>query len=137
MFPNLHDVDWQWGGSPEQIEQTIRLGRRAMMIAWAPILGDSGVQQVAEYVQLLSNGGSDNHSGKAAYDQNCIACHGADGAGNPLLGAPRLSDDIWLYGGDLETIKTTLRSGRFGVMPAFADRLDDVQIQLLVALLAR
>ena len=137
MFPNLHDVDWQWGGSAEQIEQSIRGGRQAQMIAWGAMLGDDGVQQVSEYIQVIGDSGTESHPGKAAYDQNCIACHGADGAGNPLLGAPRINDDIWLYGGDLETLQTTLREGRFGIMPAFNDRLDDMQINLLVALLAR
>ena len=69
--------------------------------------------------------------------QNCIACHGLDGAGNALIGAPRINDDIWLYGGDLDTLKTTLRQGHFGIMPAFDSRLDDFQIKLRVALLAR
>ncbi len=137
LFPNLHDIDWQWGASAEQIEQSIRNGRQAQMIAWEPLLGVEGVQQVSEYVLLLGREGNENHPGKPAYDQNCIACHGLDGAGNPLLGAPRISDDIWLYGGDLESIKTTVREGRFGVMPAFNERLDDLQIKLLVALLVR
>ena len=137
LFPNLHDVDWQWGGSPEQIEQSIRGGRQAQMIAWGAMLGDQGVEQVAEYIQIIGEPSAESHPGKAAYDQNCIACHGMDGTGNPLLGAPRINDDIWLYGGDLETLKTTLRQGRFGVMPAFDERLDDMQIKLLVALLAR
>ncbi len=137
LFPNLHDVEWQWGSSAEQIEQTIRAGRQAQMIAWGAILGDDGVQQVAEYVLLLGTDGADAHEGKAAYDQNCAACHGIDGEGNTLLGAPRLTGDIWFYGGDLESIKATIAEGRFGVMPAFNQRLDDVQIKLLVALLAR
>lgn len=137
LFPNLHDIDWQWGASAEQIEQSIRNGRQAQMISWESILGEEGVQQVSEYVLFLGTDGSSNHPGKPAYDQYCVACHGIDGAGNPLLGAPRISDDIWLYGGDLETIKATLREGRFGVMPAFNERLDDLQIKLLVALLAR
>lgn len=137
LFPNLHDVDWQWGSTPEQIEQTIRGGRNAQMIAWGSILGEERVNQVAEYVQTLSQNPSESHPGQAIYQQNCAACHMPDGSGNPLLGAPRLSDDIWLYGGDLDTIKDTLTFGRFGVMPAFGQRLDDLQIKLLVALLVR
>ncbi len=137
LFPNLHDVDWQWGSTPEQIEQTIRGGRNAQMIAWGSILGEERVNQVAEYVQTLSQNSSESHPGQAIYQQNCAACHMPDGSGNPLLGAPRLSDDIWLYGGDLDTIKDTLTFGRFGVMPAFGQRLDDLQIKLLVALLVR
>ena len=137
LFPNLHDVDWQWGSSAQQIEQSIRGGRQAAMVGWEPVLGEQGIQQVAEYVQVLGDEGSENHPGKADYDRNCIACHGLDGAGNTLLGAPRISDDIWLYGGDLQTLKDTLRAGRYGVMPAFGERLDDMQISLLVALLVR
>jgi len=137
LFPNLHDVDWQWGSNPEQIEQSIRGGRQAQMIAWGAILGDDGVDRVAEYVQIIGEPSADSHPGKAAYEQNCTVCHGLDGAGNALFGAPRINDDIWLYGGDLDTLKTTLRQGRFGIMPAFDARLDNFQIKLLVALLAR
>ena len=137
LFPNLHDVDWQWGASAELIEQTIRGGRRANMIAWQAILGEEGINAVADYVLTLADGGASAHPGKARFEQNCAACHGTDGAGNPILGAPRLSDDIWLYGGDSATIRQTLSKGRFGVMPAFNTRLEDYQIKLLVALLAR
>ena len=137
MFPILQDVDWQWGSSAEQIEQSIRLGRNATMIAWQQTLGDETTAAVAEYVSLMSEGVDESHAGKASYDQNCVACHGANGEGNQLLGAPRLDDDIWLYGGDLDSIRETLANGRFGVMPGFGKRLDDFQIKLLVALLAR
>ena len=95
------------------------------------------IEQVANYVMQMGQPGSESHAGKAAYDQNCTACHGVDGEGNPMLGGPRLADDIWLYGGDIETVRETLTSGRVGVMPRFRDRLDDTQIKLLVALLAR
>lgn len=137
MFPNLHDVDWQWGSSAEQIEQSIRLGRNATMIAWQQTLGDETTDAVAEYVSLMSEGVDESHAGKAIYDQNCVACHGTNGEGNQLLGAPRLDDDIWLYGGDLVSIRESLANGRFGVMPGFNGRLDDAQIKLLVALLVR
>ena len=137
MFPNLHDVDWQWGSSAEQIEQSIRNGRRAQMIAWGAILGEEGVQQVADYVLSIGNPDSESHPGKAIYDQNCIACHGPDGLGNTLLGAPNNTDDIWLYGGDAASVAASVRDGRFGVMPSFNERLDDVQVKLLVALLVR
>ncbi len=137
LFPNLMDIDWQWGSSAEQIEQTIRTGRNANMLAWQAILGDENVAQVADYVAQFGEPGTDSHPGKAVYTQNCAACHGIDGAGNPLLGAPDLADNIWLYGGDLETIRASIASGRNGVMPSFAGRLDDAQIKLLVAMLAR
>lgn len=137
VFPNLHDVDWQWGASVEHIEASIRQGRRPAMPAWGAILGEEGVVNVADYVLLLNEGGAETHPGKTQYEQLCVACHGADGSGNIFLGAPKLSDSIWLYGGDANSIQTTLRNGRFGVMPAFNQRLDDTQIKLLVALLAR
>lgn len=137
LFPNLMDVDWQWGASAEQIEQTIRGGRVANMLAWQSILGDEGVSQVSDYVAKMSDDNSSSHPGQAVYQQNCVACHGVDGSGNTLLGAPNLADNIWLYGGDLETITASIATGRAGVMPAFAERLDDAQIKLLVAMLAR
>lgn len=137
MFPNLMDVDWQWGSSAEQIEQTIRGGRVANMLAWQSILGDDGVTKVADYVADMDNSNAASHPGQAVYQQNCVACHGADGSGNVLLGAPSLADNIWLYGGDIETITASIATGRAGVMPAFGERLDDAQIKLLVAMLAR
>lgn len=137
LFPNLMDVDWQWGATAEQIEQTIRAGRRASMIAWEPALGAEAVQRVSDYVLLMDQANAQSHPGRAIYEQNCSACHGPDGSGNQLLGAPRLNDDIWLYGGDPESVRASIAGGRFGEMPAFDSRLDDVQIRLLVALLAR
>jgi cytochrome c oxidase cbb3-type subunit 3 len=137
LFPNLMDIDWQWGSSAEQIEQSIRGGRVANMLAWQSILGDDSVNQVAEYVADMGDSAAADHPGQAVYQTNCVACHGVDGAGNPLLGAPNLADNIWLYGGDIETIKASVAAGRGGVMPAFEKRLDDMQIKLLVAMLAR
>lgn len=137
LFPNLMDVDWQWGASAEQIEQTIRGGRLANMLAWQAILGDESVEQVADYVTKISSAQADGHAGQVIYQQNCAACHGLDGLGNAALGAPNMTDNIWLYGGDLESVKDSIANGRNGVMPAFAERLDDAQIKLLVAMLAR
>ncbi len=138
MFPNLHDIDWQWGGDEERIRQSIRGGRNAVMVGWEAVLGVDGIEQVSEYVLSLADGVAANHPGKAIYDRNCAVCHGADGAGNPLLGASRLSDRIWLYGGDPDNIRATLTQGRFGIMPAFDEqRLDDTQLQLILALLVR
>ncbi len=136
LFPNLFDVDWQWGGTEEQIRQSIRGGRNAVMVGWEAVLGAEGIEQVGQYVLTLADGGDESHPGKAAYDQNCAVCHGVDGAGNVLLGASRLSDRIWLYGGDAESIRESLTQGRFGVMPAFDEqRLDATQLQLILALL--
>jgi cytochrome c oxidase cbb3-type subunit 3 len=137
MFPNLMDIDWQWGSSPEQIEQSIRGGRVANMLAWQSILGDDAVAQIADYVAEIGESGATAHAGKPVYDQNCSACHGLEGGGNVLLGAPNLADDIWLYGGDIDTLNASISAGRNGVMPAFGVRLDEAQIKLLVAKLAR
>lgn len=137
LFPDLHDDEWQWGGTPAQIEQTLRAGRRANMIAWQSILSADVIDDVARYVMTLSDGGDTAHAGKAMYEQNCAACHGMDGDGNEMLGASRLNDDIWLYGGDFANIRDTLLYGRTGEMPAFGERLDDFQIKLLVAWLTR
>ena len=137
MFPNLADGEWQWGGDEGQIEQTLRNGRTAVMVAWGAVLGEEGVANVADYVLALGAGATENHPGQAQYNQFCVACHGPEGTGNVLLGAPNLADDIWLYGGDRDTIMETLNNGRNGQMPAFGQRLDDTQIRLLVAWLLR
>lgn len=134
-FPSLVDDAWQWGESPAQIEQSIRAGRSAVMVPWGAVLGEQGVANVASYVLQLSDGGAEGHPGKMQYEQFCVACHGATGEGNPVLGASRLSDDIWLYGGSIDAVTESIANGRAGVMPAFAGRLDDVQIKFLVALM--
>lgn len=136
MFPNLMDVDWQWGASAEQIEQSIRNGRQPLMPAWQAIIGDDNVRLVADYVQRFTTV-ADTHAGKVVYDQYCMACHAPDGSGNVLLGAPNLADSSWLYGSSIDSIVHSIANGRSGVMPAFAIRLDNLQIKLLVALLAR
>lgn len=137
LFPNLSDDIWQWGGSPETIEQTIRGGRTAVMASWEALLGQEGVANVANYVLALGTPEAEDHPGQAQFMQVCAACHGPEGKGNPQLGAPNLTDDDWLYGGDLQTIRRTIRFGRNGQMPAFGERLDDTQIHLLVAWLTR
>ena len=133
LFPSLRDADWQWGGSAEQIEETIRSGRRAVMIPWQAVLGDEGVANVAGFVSTLASGGVQGHPGAAQYRQLCVACHGPTGEGNALLGAPRLNDTLWLYGGDAPELRSSIALGRNGEMPAFGTRLDAVQIRLLVA----
>ncbi len=137
LFPNLKDIDWQWGGSPEQIEQSIRQGRTAVMISWQTILGDEGVTQLADFVLAMGTDQAEQHPGKSQYNQYCSACHGIDGNGNFMLGAPKLSDDSWLYGGSIEDVRLSISQGRNGIMPAFEGRLDDTQIKMLVAWLAR
>ncbi|MDP2140064.1 MAG: cytochrome-c oxidase, cbb3-type subunit III [Gammaproteobacteria bacterium] len=137
LFPNLMDADWQWGATAEHLEQSIRYGRMATMPAWIGPLGEEGVNEVAAYVQVMGDPGSEALPGQARYAMFCAACHGMDGAGNPLLGAPNLLDDNWLYGGSIEAIRESVAAGRNGIMPAFNERLDDAQIKLLVARLTR
>ena len=136
LFPNLTDAEWQWGGDAAAIERTIREGRVAVMVGWGAVLGQDGVAAVTDYVRELPNGVPAEHPGKTRYEQFCVACHGADGAGQPLLGAPSLANDISLYG-DGEALVESIRDGRGGEMPAFGERLDDSQIRLLVAWLTR
>ena len=107
------------------------------MASWEALLGQEGVTNVANYVLLLGSPEAEGHPGQARFNQICIACHGIEGTGNPLLGAPDLTDDDWLYGNDLDTLRETLRGGRNGQMPAFGDKLDNAQIRLLVAWLTR
>ena len=138
-FPDLTDDVWQWGGSPSQIEETIRGGRQATMVGWQAVLGDEGVGQVAHYVRSLSETYEvhDVTNGRTLYGQFCIACHGATGEGSVSLGAPDLTDGDWLYGGLLIDIEQTIAYGRHGHMPAFGERLDDTQVRMLVAWLTR
>lgn len=134
-FPDLTDDAWQWGGSAEQIEQSIRNGRHAVMVGWLQVLGEDGVDQLTDYTLALSRGAAENHAGGTVWLQFCSACHGADGTGNPLLGAPDLARGVYLYGGDIDAIRHSIAVGRSGQMPAFGERLDDTQVRLLVALL--
>ena len=136
-FPDLTDAVWQWGGDPAQIEQSIRSGRIGVMVGWAQVLGDEGVNDVADYVRRLGTGEVDGHAGQVPYNQFCVACHALDGTGNTALGAPSLVDDVWLYGESDAALRESIATGRTGEMPAFGERLDDTQIRLLVALLTR
>jgi cytochrome c oxidase cbb3-type subunit 3 len=135
-FPNLTDNDWLYGGTPEKIHETLVLGRRGAMPAWGQILGERGIADVAEYVLQIS--GSEHDATKAEagaklFATNCVACHGVDGKGNQMLGAPNLTDKIWLYGGEPATIRQSLRNGRNGIMPAQQELLKEDRIHLLAA----
>jgi cytochrome c oxidase cbb3-type subunit 3 len=136
-FPNLRDDDWLYGGSPEAIKTTIMNGRNGAMPSWeAPLGGDAGVEQVANYVMTLSGRDADKAlaaKGKEKFDMFCVACHSADGTGNQAMGAPNLTDNIWLYGGSLSAIKQTIAKGRNGLMPAHADFLGEAKVQVLAA----
>jgi cytochrome c oxidase cbb3-type subunit 3 len=133
-FPNLADDDWLYGGDPATIVQTITQGRQGTMPPLGAALGDAGMDEVVAYVLTLS--GREAPADKAAAGQArfvmCAACHGADGKGNPALGAPNLTDDIWLYGGSPETLRKTLAGGRGGQMPAH-EWLGEDKVRLLAA----
>ncbi len=135
-FPNLADGDWQWGGSHEQVMHTINKGRIAAMPALGAALGEGGVQEVVAYVQQLSGQKADPEmasAGKARFQMICMACHGMDGKGNQALGAPNLTDDIWLYGSNPSEIEYGILNGRNGLMPAFENTLSEDRRNLLAA----
>jgi len=136
-FPNLTDGDWLWGGSPDQILATIVQGRQAAMPPLAAAIGgEVGVTEVATYVQSLAGIKADPalaEAGKAKFAGVCAACHGADGKGNPILGAPNLTDDTWLYGSDFATISEGIRNGRNGMMPAHGPIIGETRSRLVGA----
>lgn len=135
-FPNLTDAEWHWGGSAEQIKTTIMQGRQAMMPAWGPALQDQGVTEVAEYVEQLAGREVDAAlaaAGQERYTMFCAACHGPDGSGQPMLGAPGLNNEHWLYGNSRLRIEDIIRHGRNGQMPAFAERLGEDKVHILAA----
>ena len=136
-FPNLRDNDWLYGGDPDVIQQTILEGRNGVMPAWADALGgDAGVADVTEFVFSLSGRDVDQAAaarGGEKYQMLCVACHGADGTGNQALGAPNLTDSIWLYGGSSKQVMETIAKGRMGVMPPHRDFLGEDKVHLLAA----
>jgi cytochrome c oxidase cbb3-type subunit III len=135
-FPNLTDDDWLHGGSPEKIEETITLGRIGVMPPMAAAVGTaSDVHDVAHYVLSLSRSPYDSiaaSSGKAKFAV-CAACHGADGKGNAAIGAPNLSDGVWLHGWGEAAITRIINSGKTNVMPAQGGRLSPEQIHVLAS----
>lgn len=133
-FPQLSDNEWQWGGTDEQIIQTITHGRTAAMPAWKAALGAEKTKHVVSYVQDISTGADKpNEEGAAVFQTYCVACHGADGSGNQMLGSPSLVDDVWLYGNTESQLTATISSGRSGKMPAHAGLLSEEKIKLIVA----
>ena len=135
-FPNLTDTDWLHGGSPEKIEESITAGRQGMMPPMAAAVGTAeDVHNVAHYVLSLS--GSANNSIAAAAGRSkfavCAACHGVDGKGNQAIGAPNLTDRIWLHGWGEDAIVDMVTHGKTNVMPAQAGRLTPEQIHVLAA----
>lgn len=136
-FPNLTDNDWIWGGEPETIKVTILKGRNAVMPGWEAALGNDGIKNVAGFVRSLSGlknpEGLDLEAGQKSFNTMCVACHGPEGKGNPMLGAPNLADKTWLYGSSFAQVQQTLRHGRNGQMPAQEDFLGNDKVHLLAA----
>lgn len=144
-YPNLQDDDWLWDGTPEAIEQTIRFGARSghgeAHVGDMPAFGRDGVlkrdevEAVASYVLSLSGkpgvAGANLEKGAETFAGNCAACHGETAKGNPEMGAPNLTDPIWLYGSAPEQVVATVANGRKGVMPAWDGRLDAATIKSL------
>ena len=136
-FPNLTDNDWLHGGSPEKIIETVTHGRRGQMPVMAPAVGSAEeVRQVANYVLSLSGAGHNSimaELGKPKFKQVCAACHGADGKGNQAIGAPNLTDKIWLHGFGEEAIMNMVNKGKLNIMPAQEKRLSEDQIKLVAS----
>ena len=135
-FPNLTDKDWLYGGDPETIQTTILDGRNGMMPAMGMGLPDEQVDDLVAYVLSLSGREADSpkvEAGKKLFATMCVACHGADGKGNPAMGSANLTDKIWLYGGSPGAIKQTIKFGRNGVMPAHREFLGEEKVHLLAA----
>lgn len=140
-YPNLLDNDWLWGGDIESITYTINHGirnetdfdsRYSEMPAYGDIFENDEIDAVVEYVVSLSAPDFDAdlaQAGATLFMDNCAACHGDEGLGNLDLGAPNIADAIWLYGGDRDTLQYTVRNARFGVMPAWGQRLREVDIR--------
>lgn len=146
-YPNLNDDDWLWGGDLATIQYTITHGVRqpdhdATRMSQMPAFGKDGIltsDQIADvvaHVRTISGQqkpDAASRRGAVLFEQNCAACHGPDGKGNRAVGAPNLTDAIWLYGGDAETLTQTITNARYGVMPRWGNHLDPVTIKMLAA----
>ena len=139
-YPNLNDDDWLWGGTLADIQKTLTAGIRSTSkdtrdsampkFGVDKLLDDKQIAAVAEHVLSLS-GGKANADGAKIFAEQCVACHGEKGTGNQELGAPNLTDKIWLYGSSKEDVIESIRTGRGGVMPQWSTRLDPVTIKSL------
>ncbi|EPM0510952.1 cytochrome-c oxidase, cbb3-type subunit III [Pseudomonas putida] len=140
-FPNLTDNDWRWGGDPETIKTTIMSGRHGVMPAWAEVIGDQGVADVAAFVvskldgRTLPEGAKANvKNGQKIFAANCVACHGPEGKGTPAMGAPNLTHpQAFIYGSSFAQLQQTIRYGRQGQMPAQAEIQGNDKVHLLAA----
>ncbi|WP_060501207.1 cytochrome-c oxidase, cbb3-type subunit III [Pseudomonas sp. NBRC 111133] len=140
-FPNLTDKDWRWGGDAETIKASIMNGRHGVMPAWAEVIGEQGVADVAAYVLTSMDGRTlpegakaDPAKGKEIFAGNCVACHGPEGKGTPAMGAPDLTHpQAFIYGSSFAQLQQTIRYGRQGQMPAQAEIQGNDKVHLLAA----
>ncbi|MBI6918867.1 MULTISPECIES: cytochrome-c oxidase, cbb3-type subunit III [Pseudomonas] len=140
-FPNLTDKDWRWGGEAETIKASIMNGRHGVMPAWAEVIGEQGVADVAAFVLTSMDGRSlpegakaDPAKGKEIFAGNCVACHGPEGKGTPAMGAPDLTHpQAFIYGSSFAQLQQTIRYGRQGQMPAQAEIQGNDKVHLLAA----
>ena len=135
-YPNLTDNDWLWGGQPEQIKSSIVNGRVAAMPAFGEVLSADQIDQLVQYVGQLSGNRVDEKKaalGKTTFETQCFVCHGIDGKGNTAIGAPNLTDNIWLYSGSSSAIAKTIREGRYGEMPAHDKIIGEARSHLVSA----
>lgn len=133
-FPNLTDKDWLYGGEPNTIKATITNGRNGVMPPFGAILGDNGVKDVVHYARSLSGLPGDSarlKSGQEKFATNCAACHGPEGKGNQQIGAPNLTDKIWLYGSSEQAVVETVTKGLNNQMPAQHEVLGNAKIHIL------
>ena len=135
-YPNLRDEEWKWGGTPEAIEATITGGRQALMPNWEPALGKDRVNEVVQYVLSFTNRQTKPElvaAGKQTFETICFSCHRITATGNPAIGAPNLTNDLWQYGGSEQTLIQTVSYGRKGMMPAHGEFLGPAKVRLLAA----
>ena len=146
-YPNLNDDDWLWGGDLKTIHTTLQHGIREQgtaetRMSQMPAFGRDGVLSAAEINDVASHvltlagedaNGASAARGAALFETNCAVCHGPGGEGNRALGAPKLNDAIWLYGGTRADIVESVTNSRYGVMPSWKDRLDPVTVKMLAA----
>lgn len=140
-YPNLLDNDWLWGGAVEEVEYTIRHGIRnetdndahwSQMPAFGELLEEGEILSAVHYVRSMSGLPHEAELaqlGAEVYEYNCASCHGEEGMGDIYQGAPALNDQIWLYGGDVDTLVQTVTYSRFGVMPAMGQRLSEAEVK--------
>lgn len=146
-YPNLNDDDWLWGGDLTSIHYSVEHGirnpghdqtRTSQMPAFGrdKLLQPAEIDDLAAFVRSASRQQAFTDSarrGAASFANNCAACHGSDARGNRELGAPDLTDAIWLYGGDADSVRKSINDARFGVMPRWGEKLDPATVKMLAA----